>query len=67
MIHIKTPKKRGARISGLVMHTEVAQLICTFRIPQLDLEFVTLFTGALFFSFNLFQQKLTKRPKYLNI
>ena len=42
IIHIKTPKKRGARISGLVMQTKVAQLICKYIIPQLEIVSITL-------------------------
>ena len=42
IIHIKTPKKRGARISGLVMQRKVAQLICKYSIPQLEIVSITL-------------------------
>ena len=55
MIHIKTPKKRGARISGLVMHMQLAQLICTFRIPQLEFTFCHTQYWATFVQFQFFE------------
>ena len=37
----QNPQKRGARIGGLVKHTQVAQLICTFTIPHVDFIILT--------------------------